>query len=91
MRLALGARPADAVLTAASSALWVGVVGLAAGVAGAAAAAWAVRSLLWGVAPLDLPTYVGVVLVLAAAMAAAALLPALRAARIDPARTLAAE
>ena len=43
------------------------------------------REFLFGVQPLDLPTFAGVVLVVAACGLAASALPAVRASRVDPA------
>jgi len=69
-------------------------VALAGGCVGGVAAVpvtLSLRSLLYGVQPLDGPTLAGVVLVLAAAVAAAAYFPALRGSAVSPAETLAAE
>ena len=69
--------------------LWEGgvllLVGLLAGVAGAVFATRLVQGLLFGVAPHDPLTLAGVALTMAAIGIAACWLPALRAARIDPA------
>jgi predicted permease len=59
-------------------------VGLVLGVAGALVATRLIRGLLFGVAPHDPVTLVGVALMMAAVGVAACWLPALRAARIDP-------
>jgi predicted permease len=64
------------------------VIGLALGVTGAYFAAGVMRGLLFGVAPRDPVTFVGVVAVMAAIGIAACWLPALRASRIDPAITM---
>jgi ABC-type antimicrobial peptide transport system permease subunit len=66
-------------------------VGLAVGVVLSIGASGAVESLLYRVAPRDPVIRAGVVLVLAGAAAVACLLPAIRAARADPVRTLRAE
>ena len=69
--------------------LWEGgvllVVGLALGVVGAFFAARVIRGLLFGVAPHDPVTMVGVAVMMAAIGICACWVPALRAARIDPA------
>jgi predicted permease len=69
--------------------LWEGgvllVIGLALGVAGAFATTGAIRGLLFGVAPHDPLTFVGVALMMAAIGVGACWIPALRASRIDPA------
>jgi len=63
-------------------------IGLALGVAGAFFGARAIDGLLFGVAPHDPVTFVVVPLVMAAIGIAACWIPALRAARIDPAITM---
>jgi ABC-type antimicrobial peptide transport system permease subunit len=65
--------------------------GLAVGVVGALIAARLLRGLLFGVAPHDPVTLVGVTLILAAVGVAACWIPAARAARVDPAVALRAE
>jgi len=60
-------------------------LGLAAGVAGAYAAAGLIRGLLFGVAPDDPTTLLGVASLMAAIGILACWIPALRAARVDPA------
>lgn len=60
------------------------VAGLLLGVLGALAATRLIRGLLFGVAPHDPGTLIGVALVMAAVGLGACWLPALRAARIDP-------
>ena len=64
------------------------VVGLAIGVVGAFFTAGVMRGLLFGVAPRDPVTLIGVSLMMAAIGVAACWIPALRAARIDPAITM---
>jgi putative ABC transport system permease protein len=88
IRMALGAVPADVVrLVLARVALLI-----AAGVlVGTGVSVWASRfvaTLLYGVAPGDLVTLSGAVLALTAAGLTAAWIPAVRAARIDPAAVL---
>ncbi len=61
------------------------VTGLAAGVGGAFFAAGVIRGLLFGVAPHDPTTFVAVAVLMAAIGLIACWLPAVRAARIDPA------
>ena len=60
-------------------------IGLGAGVAGAYAAAGLNRGLLFGVAPDDPTTFLGAALLMAAIGILACWIPALRAARVDPA------
>ena len=63
-------------------------IGLALGVAGAFFGAGVMRGLLFGVAPHDPVTFVGVALGMAVIGVVACWIPALRAARIDPAITM---
>jgi ABC-type lipoprotein release transport system permease subunit len=58
--------------------------GLLAGVPLALFAASSLRALLFGVAPQDLPTVIGVCVLLTAAAWLAAYIPARRASRVDP-------
>ena len=64
------------------------VIGLVLGVAGAFFAARVIRGLLFGVAPHDPVTFIGVAALMAAIGIGACWIPALRAARIDPAITM---
>ena len=63
-------------------------IGLVFGVAGAFVVAGVMRGLLFGVAPHDPTTFVGVSVMMAAIGVLACWIPALRAARIDPAITM---
>ena len=88
IRMALGARTADV----ARSVLVKGLVLIAAGaMAGALASLWLGRFLagmVFGVGTVDPATYAGVGLLLVATSVVASTVPALRAARLDPARVL---
>jgi putative ABC transport system permease protein len=66
-------------------------MGLGLGVIGAFVASGVIRGLLFGVAPHDPATFVGVVLLMAAIGVGACWIPALRAARVDPAITMRTE
>jgi putative ABC transport system permease protein len=91
IRMALGARPAQALaLVARESAAVVGA-GLLLGFGGALASARFFAGLLFGVGPADPLALLAAVLVLGAVSLAATLLPARRAARVDPAVALRAE
>lgn len=91
VRSALGARPGQVLgLVARYGALLVGF-GLAVGLAASLALGRIVESQLHGVVSRDPTVLGGATAVLAAATAMATLLPALRAARLDPARVLRAE
>ncbi len=89
VRLALGARPGDVVGLVMRQGLRPVLAGLLAGTAGALAAGRALQAILFGVSPLDAVTLVAVGLVLLFFASLACLLPARRASRVDPARTLA--
>jgi len=91
IRMSLGADERHLVGAVVGRALGTGAVGIAAGLV---AAAWIGRwlaGLLFGVDPLDPPTYAFVAALLALVCAAASFLPARRIAGIDPARVLRAE
>jgi ABC-type antimicrobial peptide transport system permease subunit len=66
----------------------VAVLGTIAGTLAAAAGANGLSAVLYEVAPHDAVTYGGVAVLLIAVSAAAAFVPALRAARVDPAGLL---
>ncbi len=66
-------------------------IGLLLGVAGAYLSAGVIQGLLFGVAPHDPTTFIGVAVAMAAIGLAACWIPALRAARIDPAITMRAQ
>jgi ABC-type antimicrobial peptide transport system permease subunit len=66
-------------------------VGVAAGALAAVGAGRGVATLLFGVSPLDAPTYATAVVLLAAVAALACWAPAWRASRVDPAIMLRAE
>ncbi len=83
LRLALGARPRDLVGLVATHSLSAVLTGLGAGIAAAVPATRLVRSFLYSVEP-DPLAYGTAVVVLAAAAAVAGLLPARRAARLEP-------
>jgi putative ABC transport system permease protein len=88
VRLALGARAGDVRAMVLVDGLRLGLLGAAAGLLGALALSRLLRTLLHGVSPTDPATFVGAGLFLLAAAALASLLPALRAARLDPAAIL---
>ena len=91
VRMALGARVQDAVgLLLRESALLVGL-GIVLGGAGGVALGKLIGSLLYGVAPFDPLSIAAVVVLLPVIALAAVLLPARRAARVDPARALRGE
>lgn len=84
VRLALGAAPRQIMWSVVSRALLLGVVATAIGLGVAAAAARLLRSVLFGISATDASTYVIVGGALVLTVLLAALLPAVRAARVDP-------
>jgi len=84
IRIALGARQADVTGSMlGQSAVFISL-GVALGLVGSAAATPWLRGLLFGLGPLDAPTFVAVTIALAGIAALASYLPARRAARADP-------
>jgi predicted permease len=88
IQAALGATPSDLARGVMARALVMCAAGLAAGLALSAASARVLAAKLFGVSALDAFTLVPAMLVLAAAAASAAWLPARRATHIDPAQVL---
>ena len=84
VRMALGASRADVVGMVVRQGAAMAAAGLALGVAGALAVSRLLEGLLFGVTPTDPVAYVVVVATLGIAALAACVLPAQRAARIDP-------
>ena len=84
VRLALGASPRGIVSSIVSRALLFGAIATAIGLAIAAASARVLTSLLYEVKASDPLSYAAVAVVLLGTVAVATLIPALRAARIDP-------
>jgi putative ABC transport system permease protein len=88
VRLSLGAAPRDVVRLVAGRGLALAAAGLALGLAAGYALARAASSVLFGVTPGDPVTYAFAGAALASAAALACLLPARRAARLDPSAIL---
>jgi predicted permease len=91
IRLALGAQKGELKWMFVRSALLLTAVGVAIGISTAAALMQLMKSLLFGISPLDPFTYLTVPLVLAASAIFASYLPARRAAAVDPVEALRAE
>ena len=89
VRMALGATRASVLTGFMKRALVAASVGTAAGVAAAIPLSRTIESMLFGVPPVDLVTYVAVVLGVVAVTVLAAVPPSLRAARLDPRNALA--
>ncbi len=84
VRVALGARRSDVVAMVVGEGVRLALAGLAIGLIGAVVLGALLSTVLFGVGPLDALTYLAVSSVLLAVAALACLLPALRAASIDP-------
>lgn len=84
VRVALGARPRDILSRVMLSAAGRVLKGMGVGLAAALLGAQWLRTLLFGVGPLDAATYVGVLALVISVVALASYLPARRATRIDP-------
>jgi predicted permease len=91
IRSALGAQRARLVGMVLRDAAYIVVPGIVFGVVAARLTGRTIEALLYGVSASDLPTFVAVISVLAIVSTAAALLPARRAAGIDPVRALQSE
>lgn len=91
IRLALGAGRGQIARLMLADGLKPAIFGLALGLAGGAAATQLMQSLLYGTQPLDPLVFASVALTLVAVAAGACLLPALRAARLDPTQALRTE
>jgi predicted permease len=84
VRMALGATRGDVLRTILAESMMLVAVGIAIGVPAMLAVSRLVAARLFGVGPADPVTIAGAIVVLAAAAAVAAFLPARRAARVDP-------
>jgi putative ABC transport system permease protein len=84
LRLAMGARPSDLVALVSREGMGMVGVGLALGAVGVLAAGWLVRGQLFGVSSLDVPTLAATVVLILTLSLAGCLVPAGRAARLDP-------
>jgi predicted permease len=91
IRLALGATTSQAIRTLTIPALALTFTGIALGLGLSAFAVEAFQSFVWGVSTSDPVTFTLAATILMFVAAAAALLPALRILRLDPAQTLRAE
>jgi putative ABC transport system permease protein len=84
VRVALGASRRDVLSLVLGEAMRLALAGTALGLLGALALSRLLASLLFGVSGRDAPTLAAAAMVLALAALLASLLPALRAARVDP-------
>ena len=88
VRMALGAQIGDVIRLVLRRAMVLAIVGVGIGIAGAVAVTRYMTTLLFGVKPVDVITFVGVAVVLMAVVFVACLVPARRAAKIDPLEAL---
>jgi len=91
IRLALGAARADVLRMMIGEGVRLGAIGIGLGLALAAATTRLMQGWLFGVSPLDVPTFAGTAAVFVAVALVASYLPARRAAGADPAGALRAE
>ena len=91
IRIAVGAVPREILALVLRQGAWLAGLGIAAGTLAGLGAARLLSGLLYGIAPTDVPTFLATAVLLAAVAAAASLLPAVRATRIDPIEALRAE
>jgi putative ABC transport system permease protein len=84
VRIALGASRREVLLLILREGVVLAIVGVIVGIGLAVVAGSGMKTLLFGVTPVDPVTFGGVGVALIATAVAASLLPALRAARVDP-------
>ena len=84
IRMALGARTGNVLRLIVANALWLVALGIVLGAAGAFGLTRLMKSLLFGVVPTDLSTFVAVCMCLVAVAVVACYLPARRATKVDP-------
>ena len=88
VRVALGAQSRDVTRLIVGQGALLGGIGIVVGLAGAVVVTRALRTMLFGVSPLDLPSFAGVSVLLGAIALVASYVPARRAARVDPVEAL---
>ncbi len=88
IRVALGASNPDVLWIIFRESLTVAVIGIAAGLLGATWSSSVLRSMLFGVTNTDALSYVAAISLILAVALAASLVPAVRAARVDPVTAL---
>jgi predicted permease len=91
IRLALGAQRGQVVNLVLGQGMRLALVGAAIGVAGSVISLRALDSLLFGISALDASTLISVAVFLCAVALAASVIPAIRTAALDPAKTMRAE
>jgi len=88
VRMALGAQIGDVLKLVLRRAMLLATIGVGIGIAGAFALTRYMTTLLFGVKPVDVITFVGVAVLLVVVVLVACLIPARRAAKIDPLQAL---
>jgi ABC-type antimicrobial peptide transport system permease subunit len=91
VRIALGAQRDQVLRLMLLDGLRPALVGLGIGMLGGAMASQLIRSMLYGVRPLDIPIFVAVAVVLTLVASVSCLMPAWHASRLDPMRALRVE
>ena len=91
IRLALGAQRDNILRMVLRRGLGIAAGGAGLGLAGALIVSHLMAGLLYGVSPVDVPTFAGVTIVLTTVALAASYIPALRAVRLDPVSALHAD
>jgi ABC-type antimicrobial peptide transport system permease subunit len=84
IRLALGAKISDVLRLVVLEAMGPTVIGVLMGIGGALALGRVIRTMIFGVRPTDVPTYIAVAALLMIVSLAACLAPAIRAIRVEP-------
>jgi putative ABC transport system permease protein len=88
IRMALGSTPRQTMVNIGAPGMRAAVLGIVLGLLLCSGALRAMQSVLYGIGFYDVPTMLGVVLILASVTLIATTVPTLRIARIDPAKTL---
>ncbi|UCC24184.1 MAG: ABC transporter permease [Gemmatimonadales bacterium] len=91
IRLSLGATARDVVMMAVGGGMRLVAVGAVTGMALAGAVTWLISGYLYGISSTDVATFLAIPLLLTGVALVAALVPARRAARVDPVRALKSE
>jgi putative ABC transport system permease protein len=84
IRMALGAEPGEVMRLVLTQVLKIAPLGVAIGAAASLALTRLISSLLFDVSATDLPTFLGVAIILLSVSLAASYIPARRAMRVDP-------
>jgi putative ABC transport system permease protein len=88
IRVALGATRSDVLRLITRAGMIPTLIGIAIGIAGSLGLARVLSTMIFGVRPIDIPTYTFVAALLAAVSLLACIVPAWRATRIDPLKAL---